>query len=265
MYNNFYGLDFSPFNITANPENFFESESHKKALANLIYGIDSKKGIILLTGEVGTGKTTLCKYLLENISQNTKTSVILNPCYKETELFRAILQDFGVQGEWKSKLQIVNALNGFLLQNNLSGGNAVLIIDEAQNMSVRQLEQIRLLSNLETKDKKLLQIVLSGQPELLEKINMSKLRQIKQRIFVKYNLTPLTKQEVKEYVFFKIKSCKNKEVFVDEASFDLIYNFSNGIPRLINMLCDRALLAGFVSENTKLNKQIFSECIKELM
>jgi general secretion pathway protein A len=264
MYYNFYGLKTPPFNITSNPEFFFESSSHKEALAALLYGIQERKGIILITGEVGTGKTTLCKALLNRLSPLIKTSLILNPYFSEVQLLRAIIEDFGLVMEKRSRLDIVNKLNSFLVEMSLKGGNAVLIIDEAQNLSNRQLEQIRLLSNLETSNAKLLQIVLVGQPELLEKLRQPSLRQIRQRIFVKYELAPLKEGEVKEYIEFRLKAGGASHLSILPESHKVIYEFSKGIPRLINMLCDRALLCGFTEDKKVLDSEIFRACVEEL-
>ncbi|MDD5069174.1 MAG: AAA family ATPase [Candidatus Omnitrophica bacterium] len=265
MTTDFSGLKQAPFNITCNPNLFFESVSHKEAYAALLYGIQCKKGIIMITGEVGTGKTTLCKVLLERLDSKTKTSLILNPCFNESELLRAIIEDFGIADVKRSRLQMINQLNSFLVESSAGSGNAVLIIDEAQNLSDRQLEQIRLLSNLETYQHKLLQIVLVGQPELVDKLKKPNLRQIRQRIFVKYNLSPLSRSEIEEYVNIRLQQTENKNIMFYPESYDIIYNFSQGIPRLINMICDRALLFGFVKETDILDKAVLESCLKELI
>ncbi|MBU1122516.1 MAG: AAA family ATPase [Candidatus Omnitrophica bacterium] len=254
----------SPFNITSDPKVFFESNSHKEALATLQYGIRERKGLILMTGEVGTGKTTLCKTLLNRIPAGVRTSLIMNPYFSEVQLLRAILEDFGREAKNKSRLNIINELNAFLVRISLEGGNAVLIIDEAQNLSSRQLEQIRLLSNLETSDEKLLQIILVGQPELDKKLRKFNLRQIRQRIFVKYTIAPLREEEVRQYVEFRLNKAGETDIVISSASFKVIYEFSQGIPRLINMLCDRVLLLGFIKEKISFKEEDFKECIEEL-
>jgi len=265
MYLELYGLKRHPFNITSDPYFFFESFSHKEALAALFYGIQEKKGIILITGEVGTGKTTLCKALLGKLPSKVKTSVILNyPYFSEVQLLQAIAEDFGIKLGKKNRLDIINKLNSFLVDVSLSGGNAVLIIDEAQNLTSRQLEQIRLLSNLETTREKLLQIVLVGQPELDKKLRQHNLRQIKQRIFVKHNIVPLNKEEIKRYVEHRLNKAGMQEIDILPEGYEVIYNFSQGTPRLINMLCDRALLCGFVKDKTRFDAQIFKACVEEL-
>ena len=265
MYLKSYGLKKFPFKITCDPDCFFESASHKEALAALLYGIQEKKGIILITGEVGTGKTTLCKVLLEKLPPHVKSSLILNPYFSQVQLLRAITEDFGLQTVKKNRLDIANGLNSFLVNLSSEGGNAVLIIDEAQNLSQRQLEQIRLLSNLETSQEKVLQILLVGQPELMEKLKEHNLRQIRQRIFVKHNLLPLKRGEIKDYIEFRIKnSGKRVQVKIPQNSYKFIYEFSGGIPRMINMLCDRAFLYGFAKNKKVLNEDVFKACIEEL-
>ncbi len=264
MYLELYGLKKTPFNVTSDPHFFFESLSHKEALAALFYGIQEKKGIILITGEVGTGKTTLCKALLKKLPVNTKTSLILNPYFSEVQLLRAIVEDFGLVAKKKTRLDIINTLNSFLVDINLKKEAAVVIIDESQDLSNRQLEQIRLLSNLETSTDKLLQIVLVGQPELIHKLNRFNLRQIRQRIFVRHNISALNPAEVEHYVTFRLKKAEAEHIKIAPESFKLIYEFSKGVPRLINMLCDRVLLLGFVKEESTFGPEMFSSCIQEL-
>ena len=264
MYLELYGLKNSPFNITADPEFYFEGSSHREAFAALMYGIKERKGIILITGEVGLGKTTLCKVLLEKLPNQIKTSLILNPYFSEVQLLEAIVGDFGLKLAKKTRLDVINKLNSFLVESSLAGGNAVLIIDEAQNLTARQLEQIRLLSNIETAKEKLLQIVLVGQPELSEKLKQPHLRQIRQRIFVKYNLTPLKEEELKGYVEHRLAKAGKSDLVISPESYRIIYEFSAGTPRLINMLCDRALLCSFARESKVLDETIFNECVAEL-
>lgn len=262
-YYDFYSLKTSPFNITSDPEFFFESNSHKNALAAVNYGIREKKGIILITGEVGTGKTTLCKTVLNQLDGEVKTSLILNPHFSDVQLLQAITDDFGID-VGKNRLEIIKKLNAFLVQTSLDGGNAVLFIDEAQNLSPRQLEQVRLLSNLETTKEKLLQIVLSGQPELNKKLQSSELRQIKQRIFVKCSLSPLNEEEIKGYIEYRLLKSGNTGIVIPKEGISAINRFSKGIPRLVNMLCDRALLCGFVRNQKIFDQELLNSCIKEL-
>lgn len=264
MYLDYYGLKSQAFNVTSNPDFFFESRSHQEALSSLLFGIQERKGIILITGEVGTGKTTLCKALFNKLPQEVKISLILNPYFSEVQLLKAIAEDFGLAVRDTDRLDIVNAINSFLMGLNLKNGNAVLVIDEAQNLTNRQLEQIRLLSNLETKEEKLLQIVLVGQPELKERISQHDLRQIYQRIVVKYHLSPLLEEEVKDYIDFRLRKVGYGNLSIPPEGYKMIYKFSKGIPRLINILCERALILGFVRQERVLTEDIFSNCIEEI-
>lgn len=261
---NFYELKRSAFNVTSNPDFFFESRSHQEAIASLLFGVHERKGIILITGEVGTGKTTLCKALFNKLPPEVKISLILNPYFSEVQLLKAIAQDFGLTVNSNDRLDIVNAINSFLMKLNFKNGNAVLVIDEAQNLTMRQLEQIRLLSNLETKEEKLLQIILVGQPELKEKISQHALRQVYQRIVVKHQLAPLLEYEVKEYIDFRLHKAGYGNVVIPLESYKMIYEYSKGIPRLINILCERALILGFIRQKKVLTEEIFLTCIEEI-
>lgn len=264
MYLKYYGLKEAPFTVTADSNLFFKSKQHQEALSTILYGINEKKGLILLTGEVGTGKTTLCKVLLRQLPSEYKTSLILNPYFSPTQLLRAIVEDFGIPITRFSKLDMVYALNELLISTNTQGFNAVLIIDEAQNLTVRQLEQIRLLSNLETEKHKLIQIVLVGQPELKEKLELKSLRQIKQRITISYHILPLKKNEIKKYIDFRLKLTCAFNVEFKECAYDCIYEFSKGIPRLVNIICDRALLAGYAKNRKTIDEALIKLCIEDL-
>ncbi len=272
MYEKFYHLKENPFNLTSDPVFFFSSSNHTDALSHLAYGIEQRKGILLITGEVGTGKTTLCRTLLHryrsHLENNIKTALILNPSFSDQQLLQLILKDFGIQENFENKFDLINALNEFLLEETGNGHNIVLIIDEAQNLGVEQLEQIRLLSNLETEKEKLLQIILIGQPELCEKLELSSLRQLNQRIAVRYHLLPLKRDEIKKYIRHRLKivsleSSINNVRFTDKA-MDAICEACKGTPRMVNILCDRALLAGFALETLTIDKNIIQKCIKEV-
>jgi len=272
MYEKFYHFKENPFNMTCDPVFFFSSSNHADALSLLTYGIEHRKGILLITGEVGTGKTTLCMTLLHryrsHLENNIKTALILNPSFSDQQLLQLILKDFGIQGNFENKFDLINALNEFLLEETGNGHNITLIIDEAQNLGVEQLEQVRLLSNLETEKDKLLQIILIGQPELCEKLELSSLRQLNQRIAVRYHLLPLNRDEIKKYIRHRLKiasseNSKNSVSFTDKA-IDTIYEYCKGTPRMINILCDRALLAGFALETLTIDKNIIHKCIKDV-
>ena len=265
MYCQFYGLKERPFNVTSDPAFFFSSRKHQEALSHLLYGITQRKGIIVITGEIGTGKTTLCRFFLERLGNNVKTAFILNPYLSEIQLLQAIMKDFGICVKDKTRLSFTWEFNKFLLNQAEAGNNVILIIDESQNLRPRQLEQVRLLSNLETEKEKLMQIVLVGQPELNRKLDLYELRQLQQRIMVRYHITPLDKDEIQDYIKHRlsIAGSANRINFTDEA-LNMITEFSCGIPRLINILCDRALLAGFVKETNIIDGDILKRCSEEL-
>lgn len=265
MYCHFYGLKERPFNVTSDPAFFFLSNKHKEALSHLLYGVSQRKGIIVLTGEIGTGKTTLCRFFLNQLGKDVKTAFILNPHFSETQLLEAIVKDFGLKQKNNSRPSLIWELNKFLLKESEAGFNIVLIVDEAQNLKPALLEQIRLLSNLETEKDKLLQVILVGQPELNDKLNLYDLRQLRQRIMVRYHITPLEFNEIKTYINHRLNiagAADNRIEFKDDA-IELISKFSSGTPRLINMLCDRALLAGFVAETNIIDSNIIKKCLDE--
>ncbi len=272
MYKEFYHFKENPFNVTSDPVFFFSSNCHSQAFSHLSYGIENRKGILLITGEVGTGKTTLCRTLLDkyrnNEEYNVKTALILNPSFSDQQLLQLILRDFGIQDKLENKFDLVNALNKFLLDETGKGNNIVLLIDEAQNLGVDQLEQIRLLSNLETEKEKLLQIILIGQPELCAKLALTSLRQLNQRIAVRYHLHPLKREEIKRYINHRLKIAvlkqSDKSIRFTDKAIDVIYESCKGTPRLINIICERALLAGYTQETFIIDLEIINKCVKEV-
>ena len=265
MYCQFYSLKERPFNVTSDPAFFFLSRQHKEALSHLLYGVVQRKGILVITGEIGTGKTTLCRFFLNQLPKNIKTAFILNPYFSEIQLLEAIINDFGLKVRNKSRLSFVWELNRFLLSESEEGNNVVLIIDEAQNLRPQALEQVRLLSNLETEKDKLIQIVLMGQPELNRKLNLYDLRQLQQRIMVRYHIMPLEGGEVNDYINHRLNIAgSDGSIKLTDEAFKAISDFSCGVPRLINIICDRALLAGFVADTKTIDLDIINKCIKEL-
>ena len=249
MYKEFYGLRESPFNMTPDPQFLFLSRHHRVALDVLLYGIRERKGFIAITGEVGAGKTTLCRALLSSLDATTKTALILNPCLSDSQVLRAITDEFRLQPAKTTKKDLYDTINAFLLRELAANHNVALIIDEAQNLRPSVLEQIRLLSNLETEKEKLLQIVLVGQPELAELIDCENLRQLKQRIALRYHVASLDPGEIGEYIEHRLRVAgSDHRIQWTPEALTLIYSYSRGIPRLVNILCDKALLAGYVTE-----------------
>lgn len=265
MYLEHYGLKEPPFAITPNPRFLFYSAKHREAYNHLLYGIRERKGFVQLTGDVGAGKTTLCRAMLDALDGQFATSLILNPVMSPNEMMKAIAIDFGLIVEGMDRLETVAVINEFLLWQASNNRESVLIIDEAQNLSDDLLEQVRLLSNLETDDRKLLQIVLMGQPELRDRLNAHHLRQLRQRITVRYHLSTLTREEVGEYIRHRIHvSGGNGRPEFSTPALWRIHRYSKGVPRLINALCDKALLAGYVNQTDKIDYGMVGRAIREL-
>lgn len=265
VYLEFYGLKQAPFDITPNPRFLFHSAKHREALNHLLYGIRERKGFVQLTGEVGAGKTTLCRALLEQLNGEFSTALILNPVLSPNELMKAIATEFGLDVKGMDRLDTVAAIGQFLLKQVAAGRESVLIIDEAQNLTEDLLEQVRLLSNIETDDRKLLQILLLGQPELRERLNNPALRQLRQRITVRYHLKPLTRFEVSQYIQHRLELAGAKGIpYFSQPALWRIYWYSGGIPRLVNAVCDKALLAGFVERSERIGLRAVQRAIREL-
>jgi len=265
VYLDYYGLSEAPFDITPNPRFLFYSAKHREAINHLLYGIRERKGFVQLTGEVGAGKTTLCRAMLEQLDGHYATALILNPVMSPDELMKAVAIEFGLPVNGLDRLDTLAVINQFLLQQVERGKESVLIIDEAQDLTDELLEQVRLLSNLETDNRKLLQIVLLGQPELRERLNNPRLRQLRQRITVRYHLLPLRRAEMNQYIQHRLEvsGAKGAPYFTQPALWR-VYGYSKGIPRLVNAVCDKALLAGFVQQQERINFGMIGRALREL-
>ncbi|MEE8581839.1 MAG: AAA family ATPase [Myxococcota bacterium] len=265
MYTAFYGLREKPFALSPDPRFLFLADSHREALAHLLYGIDQGEGFIAVTGEVGTGKTTICRTLLERLGSETSVAFLFNPSESASELLRSIAVEFGLPCESRRRGELGDDLNRFLLEEKREGRRALLIIDEAQNLSAGTLEQVRLLSNLETASSKLIQIILLGQPELDRKLDSPSLRQLRQRISVRWALLPMSATETREYVRHRLRVSAGaaRELF-SEGALREIYRRTRGIPRLVNVLCDRALLAGYGEQVHRVGAHLVRQCAHEI-
>lgn len=265
MYQEYFGFDKMPFNTTPDSRFFFPSSKHAEALASLIYAVAERKGFVVITGEVGAGKTTVCRALLNRIDPNTKVVLITNTNINCDQLFETMCGQLGLESAGKEKAGILQMLNIYLLEQLEEGNTVLLIIDEAQNLSKDVLEEVRMLSNLETEREKLLQVVLLGQPELRRRLYLPELRQFRQRIVVTYHLSSLSLQETIQYIFYRLKVAGG----VDKVKFtrravNEIYEYSKGIPRLINIICDSALLSCFVRDVKVISQRIVEEVVHEL-
>lgn len=265
MYRDFFGLKEKPFNVTSDPNFLFLSRVHKEAFSQMLYGINERKGFLVITGEIGAGKTTVCRALLNRLDRNVKTAFIFNSTLPETQLLQTIVEDFGLSAERANKAAILRQLNNFLIAELGRGNNVVLIIDEAQNIKPSVLEEIRMLSNLETDREKLFQIILVGQPELKNKLDSPCLKQLKQRVSVRFHITPLEKDEVELYIYHRLSVAgSDGQIHFPQDSVEEIRRFSGGIPRLINLVCDKSLLAAYVMETKEITLSIVDRSIKEL-
>jgi general secretion pathway protein A len=265
MYNQFYGFREKPFEITPDPRFLYLSESHKEALAHLTYAVRERKGFTVITGEVGTGKTTLVQTVLSRLDGDTRTAYIFNPNLGSTDFLHYVCEDLGLKGQKKSKGQYISQLHHFLLACYSRNENVVLIIDEAQALDPKLLEEVRLLTNLETSKCKLLQVILMGQPELNEILSRPQFRQLKQRVSLRYHLQTLNKEETRNYIKkrLRIAGAADPNFFTPKA-LNKIYSYSNGIPRLINIVCDNALLTGYATDQKVIGGRIIHEVIHNL-
>ena len=265
MYEAFYGLNEKPFNLTPDPRFLFLSEKHKEAFAHLLYGIKNRTGFIMVSGEVGTGKTTICRSLLNQLDRDIEVAFIFNPFLSPEELLRKINEDFGILSQGRTVKELIDELNEYLLDRTGQGKNCVLVIDEAQDLSPTVLEQIRLLSNLETETQKLLQIVLIGQPELAENLQLPQLRQLNQRITARYHLRPLDEKETLQYIAYRLTTAGGRgQVRFTRGAIRAVYKATGGTPRVINAICDRALLIGYTRELRDIGAGLVREAAREI-
>ena len=266
MYLDFFSFAEKPFDITPATRFFYLSPQHEEIIDTLYYGIHERRGFLLLTGEVGTGKTSSLRVLLNRLDATTETSLVINPLLSTLDLLKAITRDFGIDGFQGDSLQDhISGLNSFLLGRAREKKNAVVIIDEAQDLSPESLEMIRLLSNLETETHKLMQLILIGQPELMAKLNAHSLRQLRQRIQIECHLKPMNLEDTKAYVLHRLRTAAPKCCLVFEpAALKRIHEFSGGIPRLINTLGELSLMAAFVEETHIITKKIVDMAFREM-
>lgn len=269
MYTEYFGLKEKPFTISPDPRYLYMSEQHREALAHLLYGISSDGCLVLLTGGVGTGKTTVCRSLLEQLPENTEAAFIVNPKLSVHELLETICEELGItfQKREKTVKTFIDAITNHLLRSHAIGRTTILIIDEAQNLDMDVLEQLRLLTNLETNTDKLLKIILIGQPELQKKLKSPKVAQISQRITSKYHIQPLNENDVYGFIRHRlIIAGGGRMQFFSQNALKLAYRMSKGVPRMINMLCDRALLGAYVEEKgVYVSEKIMRQACREVL
>jgi general secretion pathway protein A len=265
MYLSFYGLRETPFAPTPDPKFLFQSARHREALAQLIYGVRERKGFIVLTGEIGTGKTTLLRTLLERLNADTPVAYVHNSALNIEGLLEYVLQDWGVKSTAASHAQRLFELNEFLIDEHRKGASPILVIDEAQNLSVETLEAVRMLSNFETTNQKLMQILLVGQPELRDKLDLPELRQLKQRVGLRCHIAPLSPEETRLYIRHRLRiaGATDAGIFTD-AAIQKISDYSRGTPRVINIVCDHCLLSGFADSKKRIDAGTVQEAVEYL-
>ncbi|MFZ2267369.1 MAG: AAA family ATPase [Azonexus sp.] len=266
MYKDYFRLSEMPFSIAPDPRFLFMSDRHREALAHLLYGVQGEGGIVLLTGEVGTGKTTICRSMLEQLPENIDVAFILNPLMSTEELLQTVCEEYHIAltAERPGVKAFVDAIHARLLENNARGRRAILIIDEAQNLNPLVLEQLRLLTNLETNTRKLLQIILIGQPELQDLLAKPEMRQVVQRVIARYHLSQLTPPEVNAYVAHRLRVSGASQGIFPERLIRQLYRASHGVPRLINLVCDRALLGTYVQGQQQVDAATLGQAINEV-
>ena len=265
IYCEHFGLIRPPFELSPDPAFLFLGEAHREGLATLVYGVQSGKGFVILTGEVGTGKTTLLHALLAQLESNIHSAFIFNPRLEPLDFFRVLFEELEIEPKGESKAEYLLQLNDFLIQRLRDNERTLLIIDEAQNLSAEMLEEVRLLSNLETSSSKLIQIMLVGQPELKEMLRREDLRQLKQRIALSQHLRPFNESEMREYIENRLRKAgfTGRRIFKRDA-LKSIFRFSQGTPRLINSLCDGSLLLGFARQKTLIDARMVEEVASDL-
>lgn len=267
MYLNYFGLADNPFSIAPNPEYLYMSPRHKEALAHLTFGLRESGGFVMLTGEVGTGKTTVSRKLLQQLPENTQVAMILNPTLSALELLATLCDELSIdyQDSKASLKYFTDKILAKLAANHAHGINTVLIVDEAQHLLPEVLEQLRLLTNLETNREKLLKVVLIGQPELQQLLKRNELRQLAQRITARYHLLPLTSSEVKAYIAHRLNVAKGDSSLFSKGTLQAVYQITGGIPRVINLLCDRALTLTFTKQQPVVRRHLFIAAAQQIL
>ena len=269
MYHQYFGFTKSPFSIAPDPHNLFMSQQHREALAHLLYGATAGGGFVLLTGEIGTGKTTLCRCLLEQLPKTSEVAFIFNPKLSALELLQTVCEELhielpgGSNGTLSTKV-LVDHLNAHLLKAHAEGRNTLLIIDEAQNLSADVLEQMRLLTNLETTERKLLQIILLGQPELRDKLAQPELAQLAQRVVARFHLGPLSKSDLPGYIAHRVANAGGQRQVIPPSLMPALHRASRGVPRLVNLICDRALLGAYAESADHVNRKMLDKAVREV-
>jgi len=266
QFHSFFGFKEVPFNNTPDPNFFYTSKPHQEALMSMLFGVEQRKGFVVLTGEIGAGKSTLCRKFIVQVPGGIKTAVILNPNLSGTHLLASIVRDFGIECKGKTKRHYFDALNRFLIEGLDQNRNACLIVDEAQCLSVRVLEEIRLLCNLETSKRKLLQIILMGQPELRDLLKRPQLTQLRQRVGVYVHLRGLDPEETREYILHRLAHSTggNSEIELDSIVIEKIHETTRGIPRLINALCDRIMMSAFSANTRHITWEVSRNAFEEM-
>jgi general secretion pathway protein A len=266
MYEAFFGLTEKPFQMTPDTRYFFPSQKHTDALNHMVYAIEERRGFVVITGEIGSGKTTLSRVLFQRLDSLTKTAIIRNTHLSAKDLVALTLEELEIPFRPDAtKTQLIGLLNDFLVQQLRENSNVVLLIDEAQNLKPTVLEEVRMLSNLETETEKLIQIILMGQPELKAKLWLKDLTQLRQRVTLHYHLHPLDKEEMAGYISHRMHVAgANGTVVFEPGAIDKIYRHTQGVPRLVNSLCDRSLLTGYVNDAKSITGSIIDEVAREL-